>query len=148
MRALPFLALALAALLPCASQASQASPPRQAADGDAATLPAWEQLTPQQRETLIAPLRTRWNDNPERRARMYEHAARWQHMTPEQRERAHRGMKRWKHMDPEQRAQARALFQKMRGMSEDERDALRRQWHGMSPEQRRQWVEENPPAER
>lgn len=144
MRASPLLALALAALLPCAALAS---PPRPAGDAPA-DLPAWEQLTPEQRETLIAPLRARWNDNPGHRARMYEHATRWQHMTPEQRERAHRGMKRWKRMDPEQRAQARALFQKMRGMSKDEREALRKQWHGMTPEQRRDWVERNPPTER
>src|SRR5690606_26740555 len=141
------LALALTALLPCAAMASPPAP--QAAPEDATTtpLPAWDQLTPQQRETLIAPLRARWNDDPDRRARMYGHAQRWQHMTPEQRERAHRGRNRWKHRDPEQRGQARALFGKMRGMSRDERDALRRQWHDMDPEQRRQWVEKNPPAD-
>jgi len=145
MRTFPILALALAALLPCATMASP--PPQRPAPDTATPLPVWDQLTPEQRETLIAPLRTRWDDDPGRRARMYEHAQRWQHMTPEQRERAHRGMKRWKHMDPEQREQARALFQKMRGMSKEDRDELRRQWHAMTPEQRRQWVERNPPAE-
>ncbi|MGN7724386.1 DUF3106 domain-containing protein [Luteimonas sp. 22616] len=135
----------LALLLPCSALAS---PPQVAAD-QATPMPAWEQLTQAQRDALIAPMRARWNDNPEKRARMYEHARRWQDMTPEQRERAHRGMKRWRHMDPEQREQARALFQRMRGMSSEQRKELRDRWHKMTTEQRRQWVEQNPPpAER
>jgi len=146
MRAPPILlALAVATLMPCAAMA--VSPPPAGTDAASTPMPAWEQLTQAQRDALIAPLRARWNDNPERRARMYEHAQRWQDMTPEQRKRAHRGMKRWKHMDPEQRAQARALFHKMRGMSKEDRGELRKRWHAMTPEQRRQWVEENPPAE-
>ena len=143
MRALPILALALAMLLPCTAMAS----PPQPAQDTTATRPAWDDLTAQQRETLIAPLRARWDDNPDQRDRMYEHAQRWQHMTPDQRKRAHRGMNRWKHMGPEQREQARALFGKMRGMSKEDRDALRSQWHDMTQEQRRQWVEQNPPAD-
>jgi hypothetical protein len=135
----------LALLLPCSALAS---PPQVAAD-QATPMPAWEQLTQAQRDALIAPMRARWNDNPEKRTRMYEHARRWQDMTPEQRERAHRGMKRWRHMDPEQREQARALFQRMRGMSSEQRKELRDRWHKMTTEQRRQWVEQNPPpAER
>lgn len=139
-------ALAFALLLPCCALASQ--PQSQSTGDDARPMPAWEQLTPAQRDALIAPVRARWNDNPEQRARMYEHARRWQGMTPEQRERAHRGMKRWRHMDPEQREQARALFQKMRGMSKEDREELREQWHAMTPGQRRQWVEQNPPGKR
>jgi len=145
MRPLPILALVLAALMPCAAMATS-PPPAETEETDAA-MPAWEQLTQAQRDAIIAPLRARWNDNPEKRGRMYKHAQRWQDMTPEQRERAHRGMKRWKHMDPEQRAQARALFHKMRGMSKEDRNELRKQWHAMTPEQRRQWVERNPPDE-
>lgn len=143
MRRLPILLFAL--LLPCCGLAS---PPSQATVGDTAPMPDWERLTPAQRDALIAPVRARWNDNPDQRARMYEHARRWQGMSPEQRERAHRGMKRWRHMDPEQREQARALFQKMRGMSKEDRGELRKQWHAMTPEQRRRWVEQNPPGER
>ena len=146
MRTLPTLVLAMAALMSCAAMAASPSPAD--AKDTATPMPAWEQLTQAQRDALIAPLRARWNDSPERRARMYEHAQRWQNMTPEQRKSAHRGMKRWKHMDPGQRAQARALFQKMRGMSKEDRSELREQWHAMTPEQRRQWVERNPPVER
>src|SRR3546814_5517741 len=114
MRALPILAVVLAALMPCAAMA--VSPPPAEAEDTATPMPAWEQLTQAQRDAVIAPLRARWNDNPEKRGRMYRHAQRWQDMTPEQRERAPRGLKRWRHMDPEQRAQARALLHNKPGL--------------------------------
>ena len=75
-----------------------------------APLPAWEKLTPQQREALIAPLRDRWNREPEDRPRMMERAQRWQALSPEQRAQARHGMKRFEGMSPEQRRQARALY--------------------------------------
>lgn len=109
-----------------------------------APLPDWDQLTVQQREALVAPVRARWNSEPEKRARMLRHAERWQQMTPEERERAHHGMKRWRDMSPERREEARALYQRMRGMPAEERKALRERWEDMSPEQRREWLEQNP----
>lgn len=112
----------------------------------AAPLPAWEQLTPTQRELLIAPIRERWNANPAGRTRIYEHAQRWQSMTPEQRTRARHGLHRWERMDPAQREQMRALFEKMRSMTPAQRSTLRDQWHTMTPEQRRAWVQANPPT--
>lgn len=111
-------------------------------------LPEWEQLTAAQRETLIAPLRDRWNDSPERRQRMYEHARGWQQMTPEQRVQARRGMHRFEHMTPEQRRDAQALYARMRGMDKNQRQQLREQWKAMTAEQRRQWVQDNPPPPR
>ena len=110
--------------------------------------PAWEQLSAAERDLLTAPIRERWNSNPGERTRMLEHARRWQAMTPEQRKRAHHGMKRWSHMDPEKRAEARALFGKMRDMSPEQRKALREQWQAMTPEQRKAWIEANPPQPR
>lgn len=107
------------------------------------THPAWEQLGAAERELLTAPIRERWNSHPEHRARMLEHARRWQTMTPEQRQGAHRGMKRWARMDPEKREQTRALFGKMRGMTPEQRKALREQWKAMTPEQRKAWIEAN-----
>ena len=110
-------------------------------------LPAWEQLSPAQREILLAPLRERWNANPAERARMLEHATRWQALSPEQRKRAHRGLHRWERMDPQHRREMRALFGKMRQLSPEQRKALRAKWHAMTPEQRRAWVEANPPKQ-
>ncbi|MDQ2702504.1 MAG: DUF3106 domain-containing protein [Pseudomonadota bacterium] len=118
---------------------------------DAATtaqLPAWEQLSAEQRERLVAPLRERWNANPAERSRMYRHAERWQSMTPEQRKHARRGLRHWEHMDPERRAEMKALFQAMKSMSPEKRKELRKRWHAMTPEQRREWVEANPPKPR
>ena len=109
-----------------------------------ATLPAWEQLTPAQREQLIAPIRERWNSEPEQRQRMLDRAQRWKQMTPEQRERAHRGMKHWEHMTPEQREQMRALYGKMRTLPPAERQALKERWRQMTPEQRSEWVKGDP----
>lgn len=130
--------LFLALLLPALAAAQQTTSP----------LPAWEQLTPQQREQLVAPLRDRWNrSSPERRHDMLDHAVRWQSMTPEQRERARHGHKRWKDMSPERREQARALFEHMRGLPDAERRAMVDRWKAMTPEQRKAWVDAHPPRD-
>ena len=76
----------------------------------ATSLPDWDKLTPQQREALIAPVRERWNGEPEERSRMLERAQRWKSMTPEQRGRARKGLHRFEQMNPQQREEARALF--------------------------------------
>lgn len=104
------------------------------------TLPAWEQLTPAQREQLIAPMRQRWNANPAQRARMLNHAQRWQQLTPEQRRHANRGRDRLQDMTPAQREEARAAFQRMRALPEPERKVLRERLRTMTPEQRREWM--------
>ena len=115
----------------------------------AGELPAWEQLSPQQRELLLAPVRDRWNNSaPDKRRHMLDHAQRWQSMTPEERNRARHGHKRWQDMPPEKRHEARALFEQMRGKSETERKALVEEWRKMTPEQRKAWVEAHPPKQR
>ena len=108
-----------------------------------ATLPAWEQLTPAQRDLVIAPIRDRWNASPDARGRMFEHAQRWRQLTPQQRLRARHGMWKWQHMDPAQRDAVRALFHRMRDMTPEQRQSLRDRWRAMTPQQRRVWVEAN-----
>jgi hypothetical protein len=137
---LPALSLLLALLCAVPAHAQETT--------KAATPPAWEQLSAAERDLLVAPVRERWNSNPRQRARMMEHAQRWQALTPEQRQHAHRGMDRWAHMDPAKRAQTRALFGKMRNMTPEQREALRAQLKAMTPEQRKAWVEANTPQER
>lgn len=111
-----------------------------------ASLPAWDQLTTEQRELLLAPVRERWNrSQPEQRGEMLEHARRWQSMTPEQRRHARHGAKRWRDMPPEKREQARALFEYIRPLPEAERKAMVERWKAMTPEQRKAWVEAHPP---
>lgn len=124
------LALALACLIVPASLASEPATP-----------PAWDRLTPEQRELLIAPIRERWNNEPERRKDMLDHARRWQELTPEQRRKARHGRHRWEHMNPEQRAQMRVLYHTMCGMTPEQRAALKAEWRAMTPAQRRAWAE-------
>ena len=131
----------LLALAPCAAFA-QAQPTAPA------PLPAWDQLTSEQRELLLAPVRERWNrSEPAKRTHMLEHARRWQSMTPEQREHARHGMKRWRDLPPEKREQARALFEHTRAMPEAERRATIQRWKAMTPQERKSWVEAHPPQE-
>src|SRR3546814_14540784 len=82
MRALPILAVVLAALMPCAAMAI--SPPPAEPEDTATPMPAWEQLTQAPRDAVLAPLRARWTDNPEKRGRMHRHAPRWPDLTPAQ----------------------------------------------------------------
>ncbi len=134
------LATALGASIGAASAQSTAPAPATPA------LPEWDKLTPAQRETVLAPLREHWNDAaPDERARMFGHAQRWQQMSPQQREHAHDGMRRFEHLSPEQREAARALFFKMRGMPPEQRKQLIDQWKAMTPQQRQQWLQQNPP---
>ena len=131
-------ALLLAIALPTLALAQSAAPAAPAP-------PTWQQLSAAERDTLIAPLRDRWNDaDAAGRQRMLEHARRWQSMTPEQRREARKGMHRWEHFTPEQRDQARALYEHMRGMDPAQRRALREQWHAMTPEQRKAWLDQHP----
>ncbi len=144
--------LLCAAPFPSAAQSAATTP-----------LPAWEQLTQAQRDELVAPMRERWNANPDERARMLERANRWHAMPPEMRDRAHRGMKRWEHMDPAKRAEMQALFERtrdmpkqqkretyalyhaMRDMTPAQRETLKQQWTAMTADQRAQWMRDNAP---
>ena len=113
----------------------------------AATLPEWDKLTPQQREALIAPVRERWNSEPAERARMLERAQHWKSFSPHERGQARKGMRRFENMTPQQREEARALFDRMRQMPPEDRKKLREEWSQMTPEQRRTWVQKNPPKQ-
>jgi len=125
------LSLVLVMLTPCALAQN------------ASNLPAWEQLNPAQREQLIAPVRERWNSQPQLRARMLRNAQRWQQLDPQQRKHAQRGLQRLEQMTPQQRQQARTLYQHMRQLPEGQRRALREQLRSMTPEQRRAWMQQN-----
>ncbi len=115
----------------------------------AVALPAWDELSPAQREQLVAPLRERWNGQPQTRVRILRNAQRWQQMDPQLRQRAQRGVRRLEQMTPEQRQRARAAYQRLQPLPEAERCALRERLRKMTPEQRRQWLQQraaNKPA--
>ena len=128
--------LLVLAMLPAAAIAQQAH-----ADDP---LPAWDQLTPAQRELLVAPVRERWNRAPQERRRMLQRAERWQTLSPQQRGRAHHGMVRFEHMDIGQREHARALFHALRGMGTEQRKAFLAEWKAKTPEQRNEWLKAHP----
>lgn len=142
-RHLIILALLLAPALVMAQDKSSAT-----AAPPTAQLPDWDHLSGDQRDALIAPLRERWNANPDERARLFERAKRWQAMPAAARERAHHGMQRFEKLSPEGRKHARALFYAMRGMDEAERKDLLGKWHAMTPQQRNDWVTAHPALER
>ncbi len=135
----PLLLLATLALAPTTALAQ---------DAKADAMPAWDQLTPAQRELLVAPVRDRWNREPEKRERFMEYAKRWKAMPQPQRERARHGMQRWEGMTPEQREQARALFHAVRGLDKDARGEFMEKWRQMTPQQRTDWVKAHPAPER
>ena len=110
--------------------------------------PDWDQLTPAQRDALVAPLRERWNSNPGERARMVERAQRWKAMPRNQRDRARHGMQRWEGMSPEQRTEARALFHAMRGLDKEQRKVFLADWRKMSAQQKVDWLKAHPAPER
>ena len=110
--------------------------------------PEWDQLTPEQRDALITPLRERWNGNPDERPQMIERAQRWKTMPRDQRDRARHGMQRWEHMSPEQRTEARALFYAMRGMDNDQRKVFLADWRQKTPQQKVEWLKAHPAPER
>ena len=130
-----------AVLFAFASMAAAQTPPEQRRPEQSMPQPPeWKQLSAAQREAMIAVVRERWNSNPRQRARMLQHAERWQRMTPEQRRNAQHGQRRWEQMSPEQRKQARAAFERGRGLPPAERAALREKLNAMTPEQRREWL--------
>jgi hypothetical protein len=160
MKALRIVACLLALALP-ATTLAQATPaparpaPATAAPASAgtaasrpapasATLPAWDQLSPEQRELLVAPLRERWNAAPAERPRMLERAQRWKSMPTGDRERARRGMRRFEDMSPQQREHARAIFSQTRDLPPDQRRAFFQRWEKMSAEERQAWLRDHP----
>lgn len=111
----------------------------------AQSLPAWDQLTQAQRDTLSASVKQRWDSNPDHRAKMLEHAQKWAAMTPDQRKAAMEGRKKFRDMSPERRDAMRAVFYKAQSYSDTAQrkeflDSIRK----MTPEQRAAWVRANP----
>jgi hypothetical protein len=131
------LLLALLELAPAAALAQDSKP-------TAPPLPAWEQLSPAQRDLLIAPVRDRWNREPERRPQFLKFAQRWKDMPAAQRDHAREGMDRWDIMTPEQREQARAVFVFVHGMDKDTRRDFMDKWRQMTPQQRTDWAKAHP----
>jgi hypothetical protein len=115
----------------------------------------WQSLSPDQQH-LLQKYQDSWNNlPPERQQALARGSQRWLSMTPEQRSSAEQRFSEWRAMPPEQRQvlrqrwqefkslppgeqqRIRESYQRFRQMPAERRSELRRQWHQMTPEQRR-----------
>lgn len=142
------LLLALGATGACAHSDESAHHPHTPVP-EGVAVPAWAELSAQQREQL-APLRDRWDQMPaSRRVHALERSerrARWEAMTPEQRERLRSGARNFRDLPPELRDKMRASMQRVHQLPDDERRKLKQRWRAMDPEQRRKWLEAGGPG--
>ena len=113
------------------------------------SVPAWNDLSPAQREQL-APMAQHWDTMPaSRRVRALERLerkARWEAMTPEERERIREGARNFRDLPPELKEKMRTSMATMRALPEAERKQLFALWRGMDPATRRAWLETGGPG--
>jgi len=138
-------ALLLALLLVFAAAPAMARPalpgPRAAP-----TAPTWGQLTPQQ-QTDLAWLERDWDGMPpERRARILHRWKRWHGLPPEEQRALREGRRNFREMSPEQREHMRESWRAWAARRPEERRKLRRLWRGLTPEQRREWLQRGGPG--
>lgn len=140
---------------------SGSAPPR----ADAAPR-AWSSLSADQQH-LLQKYQGKWESLPaDRQESLAKGSQRWLAMTPEQKSGAQQRFREWRAMPPEQQRvlrdrwqqfkglpkeqqqRVRENFQHFRQMPAERRSELRRQWHQMSPEQRRHFVQHGMPPRR
>ena len=110
-------------------------------------LPAWDKLSPAQREALSTPIRERWNQaGYEQRLRWLRQAERWQHLSADERQRVRQGMRRFRDASPATREQLRGVFENLSKLPPEERRELREKFRSLSPAQRRAWMEAGGPG--
>ncbi|HET7360188.1 MAG TPA: DUF3106 domain-containing protein, partial [Rhodanobacteraceae bacterium] len=159
MRRLTLMALGLlatAVMLPGWSQQA----PRASVPATAASAPlAWNDLDANA-QYMLEPLHYKWNRMPpdhqrhmQRKARHWEtlspgrrdeirqRIAHWQQMTPAERDRARANRRVYHHLRPAERSRLHSAYERFKQMPEAQRKALREQWHQLSPQQRRHWIE-------
>ena len=103
----------------------------------AAAPPAWEALTPAQRQAL-APLQRDWPAiEPGRKDKWIELASRFPSMTPDERLRMQARMTEWARMTPDERTRARLQFQETRQLPSDEKQARWEAYQALTEEERK-----------
>ena len=109
--------------------------------------PAWNALTPAQRQAL-APLQRDWAlIDPAGREKWLEMAARFPSLSAAERERLQERMQDWARMTPEQRSRARLQFQETRQLPSDEKRARWEAYQSLSEEERMSLIQRSrPPA--
>lgn len=107
----------------------------------------WSTLTPADREALLEPIRERWERaTPEQRQRMLDRARFWASLSPEQKRMARTGADRYRQANQEQRGRLRAVWQNMQALPPAQREEMRKTWEGLTPQQRRAWLEAGGPG--
>ena len=109
--------------------------------------PAWNALTPTQRQAL-APLQRDWAAiDPAGKEKWLEMAARFPAMSAAERQRLQERMQDWARMSPEQRSRARLQYQETRQFPTDEKRARWEAYQSLSEEERMNLVQRaRPPA--
>jgi Protein of unknown function (DUF3106) len=105
----------------------------------------WDALPPE-RQQALAKGSQRWlSMTPEQRSGAQQRFAQWRAMPPEQRQQLRQRFQQFKSMPPEQQQRVRESFNRFRQMPPEKRQELRRQWHQLSPEQRRKFIQRTAP---
>ena len=147
----PFTALLVLAVAGCCAAWSpaqaQARPERRVATvPEGVQVPAWNELSPDQRRDL-AHLAQRWDQLPaSRRVAILERWQRWRALPPAQRETLRRGERNFRSMSPEMREQMRRSLAAVGRLPPEQQRRLRQLWRELTPEQRRRWLERGGPG--
>lgn len=94
----------------------------------AAPLPAWSQLTEDERKVL-APLGAEWDTlRPWQKEKMLDIAKDYPKMDAQKQQRVQKRLNSWSRMTPYERENARVRYQKFYSLSPDKQEALRKKW--------------------
>lgn len=91
-----------------------------------ASPPAWDELAPQHREVLSS-----FQDD-------------WDNLSQERREKLIRRAESWQQLPPDCREALRDRWRELRDLSPEVRASLRQRWQEMSPEERREAMQNRP----
>jgi hypothetical protein len=108
----------------------------------------WNSLPPEKQEALNRGSQRWLSMTPEQRSGAQQRFSQWRAMPPEQRQELRQRWQQFKSLPPEQQQRVRESFQRFRQMPPERRQELRKQWHQMSPEQRRNFIHRAPPPGR
>ncbi len=119
-------------------QPPTASPAKKAAAVPRTSKPAWNELTPAQKEAL-APLAQDWNSfDSDRKQKWLTVARRYPQLTPDGQAHLHQRMAEFVKLSPEQRRNVRENFRKAYELPLDQRQALIQEYKDLPPERKRE----------
>lgn len=135
----------LACLLALGEAAAVAPKPASGAP-QGVTVPAWNELTEEQRKDL-AQFAPAWDRLPAfRRMMILEQHQRWSRLPPEKRKALRHGEREFHRMTPARKEKMRLSMATVRGLPEEEQRRLRRLWQSLSPRERGEWLDRGGPG--